>query len=108
MITNTPNEDYYVVIFTSIRSTGEEQAYEQTAQKLMELAQVQDGFLGFEHAREELGISLSYWRDQESILNWKNQADHLLAQAKGKQAWYNQYSVRIAKVERQYHFIKDE
>lgn len=62
------------------------------------------GYLGFESARSEIGISVSYWKDLESIKNWKNNAEHLLAQQLGKTKWYQHYSLRIAKVERDYHF----
>ena len=39
--------------------------------RMIGLVSQQDGFLGFESAREELGITVSYWRDEESIKKWK-------------------------------------
>ena len=94
---------YYAVIFTSTR-TSVEDGYAEMATKMVELAQQQEGFLGVESARNDIGITVSYWRDLESIKNWKNNLDHLDAQMKGRTKWYENYTVRIALVEREYSF----
>lgn len=99
----TPKPPYYAVIFTSLR-TGQEKGYEEMALRMLELAQKQDGFLGIESAQEEIGITVSYWRDLASIANWKSNSEHQLAQKKGKSDWYASFQVRIALVERAYHF----
>ncbi len=67
-----------------------------------ELAQQQSGFLGVESAREELGITISYWENMEDIAAWKSNAEHQLAQQKGKEEFYQSYEVKICKVERTY------
>jgi len=100
-ISDTPKPPYYSVIFTSLRSAGDN-GYEETAARMVELATQQDGFLGIESAREGLGITVSYWRDLESIKAWKQNAEHLDAQRKGHEVWYSSFKVRIAKVERDY------
>lgn len=94
---------YYAVIFTSTRTTVDE-GYAEMATQMVELAQQQDGFLGVESARNEVGITVSYWRDLESIKNWKSNLDHIDAQLKGRSKWYENYTVRIALVEREYSF----
>ncbi len=94
---------YYAVIFTSTRTTVDE-GYAEMAIKMVELAQQQDGFLGVESARNEVGITVSYWRDLESIKNWKSNLDHIDAQLKGRSKWYEKYTVRIALVEHEYSF----
>ncbi len=96
---------YYAVIFTSTRTTVDE-GYAEMATQMVELAQQQDGFLGIESARNDIGITVSYWRDLESIKNWKSNLDHLDAQRKGRSKWYENYTVRIALVEREYSFDK--
>lgn len=105
MISKTPPPPYYAVIFTSSRTDGDG-GYSQMADKIVELAAKQEGFLGIESAREEIGITVSYWKDLDSIKNWKNNVDHLEAQEKGKMDWYASFKVRIAKVERDYGFEK--
>ena len=94
---------YYAVIFTSVR-TDKDQGYEDMAQKMFSLAQNQVGFLGVDSAREIIGITVSYWSDMESIVKWKENWEHVIAQKLGKEIWYKKFSVRIAKVEREYHF----
>ncbi|NHN24433.1 antibiotic biosynthesis monooxygenase [Flavobacterium jejuense] len=94
---------YYAVIFTSIR-TEIDSGYSEMAQKMEALAKLQKGFIGVESARNEIGITVSYWENLEAIRNWKSNMDHLLAQEKGKSTWYKNYKVRIAKIEREYEF----
>lgn len=55
-----------------------------------------------ESAREELGITVSYWRDEEAIRQWKMNAEHSIAREKGRSLWYQSFHVRVAKVERDY------
>ena len=105
MIAKTPKPPYYAVIFTSERTVGDN-GYIEMAKKMEELARVQDGFLGVESARESVGITISYWKDLESIRNWKKNLEHLDAQKKGKEMWYKSYKTRIARVEHDYDFEK--
>ena len=105
-IAKTPNPPYYAVIFTSHRTEGDN-GYGEMTRKMVELASKQPGFLGVESARESVGITVSYWTDVQSIKAWKQNAEHILAQRKGKQIWYAEFKARISKVERDYGFIKD-
>ncbi len=100
-IANTPTPPYYAVIFTSIR-TEKEDGYGEMADRMVELAQQQPGFLGIESAREEVGITVSYWADLEAIKKWKANSEHLQAQKSGRKSWYDSFKVRISKVERDY------
>lgn len=102
-IAKTPEPSYYAVIFTSIRTDGDN-GYAEMAQKMDELARVQPGYLGIESAREHLGITVSYWKDLESIKHWHENAEHQLAQIEGYQTWYQSFTVRIGKVEKEYGF----
>ncbi len=71
LIATTPEPPYYAVIFTSIRTEGDN-GYSAMANKMVELASQQPGFLGLESAREDVGITVSYWKDLDSIKKWKN------------------------------------
>jgi len=106
MIANTPSPPYYAVIFTSLK-TGNDPEYDAMAAKMALLASQQDGYLGMESAREEIGITVSYWKTRAAILQWKNNTDHLLAQQFGKEKWYAAYITRICLVEREYGFQKE-
>ncbi|MDR7146677.1 antibiotic biosynthesis monooxygenase [Rhizobium sp. BE258] len=105
----TPQPPYYVVTFSSIRTAGD-QGYEAMADRMAELALQQPGCLGAESARDAdgFGITNSYWADEESLKAWKQVASHLAAQRIGRDRWYRQYKVRIARVERAYEFTAPE
>jgi heme-degrading monooxygenase HmoA len=103
MIAKTPEAPYYAVIFTSLRTAGDN-GYSSMADEMDKLAQQQDGYLGIESAREDLGITVSYWRSLEDIKNWKANTQHLFAQKQGREKWYEHYKVRICKIERDYEF----
>ncbi len=106
MLAQTPPPPYYAVIFTSVR-TDVETDYADTAAQMMALGSRMPGFLGLESAREDVGITVSYWDSLESIRAWKQQADHLAAQRTGRQRWYAAYQTRICRMERDYSFAAD-
>ncbi len=103
LIAQTPQPPYYAVIFTSVR-TGVEEGYGDMAVEMVELARQQEGFLGVESARNNVGITVSYWQSAEAIKNWKANARHLFAQQQGRDKWYLNYKVRICRVEHDYAF----
>jgi len=105
MIAETPTPPYYAVIFTSIRTEGDNN-YGDMAERMVLLARDQDGFLGVESARNEIGITVSYWRDLESIKKWKENSEHKTARQNGRKLWYTSFKTRIAKVESDYDFHK--
>ena len=96
---------YYAVIFTSTQNENI-LGYSEMADKMEHLAKQQKGFLGIDSARNNVGITISYWKTLDAIKNWKQQSEHLQAQQKGRTDWYNWYNVRICKVEREYEFFK--
>ena len=101
MLATTPKPPYYSVIFSSLRTEGDN-GYEAMSDKMLELAQQQPGFLGYESARSGIGITISYWQNQEAIRNWKMNVEHQLAQKLGKEKWYSHYRLRVCLVEREY------
>ena len=101
LIVSTPNPPYYAVIFTSQLNSGNN-CYDEMAKKMLGLARIQPGFLGVESARESIGITVSYWKNLESIQAWKANIDHQYAQQLGKEKWYSAYKVRISRVEKEY------
>ncbi len=105
MIANTPKTPYYAVIFTSIRTEGDND-YRAMADKMLALVEKQDGFLGMESARNEIGITVSYWDSLEAIKKWKLHMEHAVVREKGRSTWYKLFKVRISKVERDYEFEK--
>jgi heme-degrading monooxygenase HmoA len=102
-LAQTPEPPYYAVIFSSLR-TADGAGYGDAARRMAELAAASDGYLGADSARgvDGVGITVSYWRDLESIRAWKANGEHREAQRRGRTDWYAAFEVRIAKVERAY------
>ncbi len=102
------DDSCFAVIFTS-RLRAADPAYGDMAEKMLALASEQPGFLGFESARGDgdLGISISYWRDRDSILAWREHVEHRVAQELGRERWYAYYRLRVAQVERDYEWSCD-
>ena len=98
-----PEPPYYSVIFSSLRTAGDD-GYGHMADRMVELASEQPGYLGVESVRgaDGFGITVSYWSSLEAIAAWKSVAEHRIAQETGKARWYEHYEVRIARVERAY------
>jgi heme-degrading monooxygenase HmoA len=97
---------YYAVIFRSIRN-AEDSEYSDMAYAMETLAKKQEGYLGIESVRDAasgVGVTVSYWKDEKSILLWKQNMDHLSAQQLGQEKWYVSYKVEICKVERSYEW----
>lgn len=94
----TPKPPYYAVIFTSIRSEMDDGYAEISKRLLKELAR-QPGFLGYEGARQDIGITVSYWASLEAIEAWKTNLVHLEAQ-QAYDKWYLDSRIRVCKIER--------
>ena len=98
-----PDPPYLAVIFSSQRTEGD-QGYGAMAERMVELARSQPGFLGVESARDAqgFGITVSYWRDEAAIAAWKAQGEHAVAQRLGWETWYSAFHLRVCRVEREY------
>jgi len=94
---------YYAVIFTSLRTAGEK-GYNDMSKRMMDLAKNQPGFIGVESAREDVGITVSYWETLEDIQQWRLHSEHKEARKQGKEIWYSEFKVRICQVLREYDF----
>lgn len=103
----TPTPPYYAVIFSSTRTDGDH-GYAKAADRMVELAAQQPGFLGVESARDSaLGITVSYWESEEAIAHWKRNAEHAEARRRGREDWYGGFQLRVARVERDYGFTRE-
>jgi heme-degrading monooxygenase HmoA len=100
-LARTPEPPYFAVIFTSLRTPGDD-GYGDMAEKMDALARQQPGYLGHESARDAdgTGITVSYWSSLEAIALWRRNAEHLVAQKQGRERWYQAFSLRVSRVER--------
>ncbi|WP_242012232.1 antibiotic biosynthesis monooxygenase family protein [Pseudodesulfovibrio cashew] len=101
---NTPlKTPCYAVIFTSKR-TDVNEGYAETGSRMLELAKTMPGFLGADSAREEVGITVSYWESLEAIKAWREHPGHGEAQRLGREKWYEWFTTRICRVEKESQF----
>lgn len=92
----------YAVIFKAEINQLDNNYYEMAA-KIRDLAKNKYGctdFYSISDSSSELAIS--YWETQEQISNWKQDAEHLVAQELGRTNWYKSYSVEIVEIIREY------
>ncbi|MGW3408105.1 antibiotic biosynthesis monooxygenase family protein [Streptomyces sp. NPDC000888] len=96
---------YYAVVFTSLRTEGDN-GYGETAERMGELVKEIPGFLGEDYARTPggLGISVAYFRDEAAIEEWRNHLEHRAAKRRGRDHWFERYSIHISKVEHSHGF----
>lgn len=94
---------YYAVIFVSKKSQ-DIKGYDKMGVQMFDLVQHQEGYLGHDAVQDTngKGITISYWKTLESIEKWKNNIQHQQAKQLGKEKWYSNYTLKIAKVEKEY------
>jgi len=94
------------VIFEVIPNEGKKEEYLDIATQLRQELDKIDGFISIERfqsiSNSEKVLSLSFWRDEESIQQWRNLEMHRFAQAKGRNEIFKDYHLRIANVSRDY------
>lgn len=94
------------VIFEVIPKQGEMDAYLTIAKKLKVELENFDGFISIERFQSlsdpQKIVSLSFWRDEESVMQWRNYTMHREAQQAGRSSIFDQYRLRVASVVRDY------
>ena len=94
------------VIFEGIAQDDRKEAYLDIAARLRPLLENIDGFLSIERFQSLTTpgkvLSLSFWRDEEAVRQWRNLESHREAQRAGRQAIFQDYRLRVAHVLRDY------
>jgi heme-degrading monooxygenase HmoA len=100
---------YYVAVFSTVRSVGQD-GYRETNARMEELVKDVPGYLGMDHAQTPggLGITVGYFRDADALAAWRSDAEHRAAQRRGRDEWYERYTLHVAKVERSHGFVRAE
>ena len=94
------------VLFEAWTAPNQQERYLELASALKPELEKIDGFLSIERfsSLAEPGklLSLSFWRDEMAIAQWRNTPAHRATQAEGREAVFNNYRLRIAEVARDY------
>lgn len=94
------------VIFELMPAEGYEQDYFDRAAGLKETLETMDGFISVERyqslANKGKFLSLSFWRDEAAVANWRQLMAHRQAQAAGRAGIFSDYRLRVAHVMRDY------
>ncbi|QDZ29819.1 antibiotic biosynthesis monooxygenase [Noviherbaspirillum sp. UKPF54] len=94
------------VIFEALPHADQKQAYLDAAAALRPYLEQIDGFISIERfeslAQPGKLLSLSYWRDEQAVRQWRNLEVHRAVQAKGRESIFADYRLRVAQVIRDY------
>ena len=94
------------VIFEVTMKDGKAEDYFEIAASLKPALESIDGFISVERFESTTTpgkyVSLSFWRDQAAVAAWRDQAEHGLAQARGKSEIFADFRIRVASVTRDY------
>ena len=100
------------VIFEVIPAPGRKQEYLDIAAELRPELERQDGFISIERfaslTDEGKVLSLSFWRDEDAVKEWRRFDGHRLAQARGRNGVFADYRLRVASVLRDYGMSERE
>lgn len=94
------------VLFEVEPAEGHKAAYLDIAARMRPLLEEVDGFISVERFQSLTNpdklLSLSFWRDEDAIANWRNLTPHRGAQQKGRSGVFADYRLRVAGVIRDY------
>lgn len=92
------------VIFVAQRTGADEAGYQAAAAAMDQLAAAQAGYVGIDSVRgtDGLGITVSYWSDENAAIAWRNHPEHAAIRDSGRDRWYSHYSLHVTQVGRSY------
>lgn len=103
---NLKQKNMIAVIFEVIPHEEKKEEYLDIAASLRPELDKISGFISIERFQSlnnpEKILSLSFWKDEESILQWRTLEMHRGVQSKGREEIFKDYHLRIANVKRDY------
>ena len=94
-----PEPPFYANIF-NYQIGSDLEGYASMDELTLELVNEIDGYLGYEsHKSQGRGSFISYWKDKESIDEWRKNQIHQKAKEEGMKRWYKTYHSMLVKVE---------
>lgn len=101
---------FLVVFRNRKRADIDYTAYEADADRMLELAEAQPGYLSFKSYTADDGevIALSEWADEASARAWGRLAEHRIVQARGRAAYYESYTLFACDSPRIHEFHRED
>lgn len=98
-----------VILFRSKLTGAAGQDYAEMNAFLAEYVKSQPGFVAVKSFKAEDGerLTVVWWRDRESLEQWRQDMRHVEAKKLGRQKWYEYYKIEIAEVFRQSEFERE-
>jgi heme-degrading monooxygenase HmoA len=98
--------DLLAVIFEFWPAEEHRREYFDLAAELRPMLEGIDGFISVERFESVTApgkyVSLSFWRDEQAVAEWRRVAEHRVAQARGRGHIFTDYRLRVADVARDY------
>jgi heme-degrading monooxygenase HmoA len=96
------------VIFVSQDTGDDPEGYGAAAAEMVALAEKQPGYRGIDSTRDSngLGITISYWADEESAVAWRQHPEHAVIRDRGRERWYANYQLFVTEVRRGYSWAR--
>jgi heme-degrading monooxygenase HmoA len=103
-----PPQGSIAVIFVSLRNGADDLGYAAASAEMEATVTAMPGYLGMDSARSDdgVGITISYWRDEDSVAGWRDHERHQEIRGQGRSDWYDWYRVIVARVERTYAWTR--
>ncbi len=102
-----PHPKEVVVIFQlHMRKGADEEAYRATSRRMHELVDGWPGFISLKEYASEDGevLDIARFEDEASLEAWRREPEHLEAQRRGREEFYERYRIQALKVVRDYEF----
>ncbi len=95
-----------VILKLDLRDDADVEDYRRTSARMHELVEKMPGFISLKEYTSEDGesIQLARFRDEASLEAWRREPEHLEAQRKGREVYYDHYWVQVLQVIREYEF----
>ena len=107
--TNGQGEDKgLIILFRSKLTVQAGEDYQAMNGELETLVRQNPGFVDVKSYTAQDGerLTVVWWRDEQSLADWRNLARHREAQNTGRQKWYEYYNIEVANVVRSRSFVK--
>ncbi|HLW55512.1 MAG TPA: antibiotic biosynthesis monooxygenase [Candidatus Angelobacter sp.] len=99
-----------IITFRSRLTDQAGEDYQSMNAEMEALVKENPGFIDVKSYQAADGerLTMVWWRDEESLRQWREQVRHRAAQSAGRQKWYLYYKMEVAQVIRESSFQRDE